>query len=384
MAEEMRYTPDIERLLARGEECGCVEESAVDRLAESLELAPTRSRTFATGSRSAASTYEDDCGRPGVAPTSYADSDLVQHTMDTMGQFLREAARFPLLTGRRGARVGQAHRARRPRRQGQAHQPQPASGRLDRQALPGHLAHDPAGPRPGRDARADPRHREVRLAQGLPVLHLRDALDPTGDPERARQPGSDHPPASGGRDARTQDRACAPRARRPARARPDRRGDRRRRRADRRAGRRDPSGGEGRHEPRPSRRRRRRSDARRAGGRPGRRRRRGAEHQPLQGGGPQDRRRDARARAPGHPAALRHRRRSPSRRPTRRSAVDSACPPCASARSRSRRSNSSPCGASCRPSPTPRDSSSPPSSAVETQDGASAQAAYGARRTSAT
>src|SRR6266545_511415 len=99
MAEEMRYTPDIDRLLARGEECGCVEESAIDRLAESLELGAEEVDDLRDRLSQSGIQVEDDCGRPGVAPTSYADGELVQHTIDTMGQFLREAARFPLLTG---------------------------------------------------------------------------------------------------------------------------------------------------------------------------------------------------------------------------------------------------------------------------------------------
>ena len=99
MAEQTRHTPDVERLLARGEKCGCVEESAIDRLAESLDLGADEVEDLRDRLSQRGVEVEDDCGRPGVAPTSYADGDLVQHTIDTMGQFLREAARFPLLTG---------------------------------------------------------------------------------------------------------------------------------------------------------------------------------------------------------------------------------------------------------------------------------------------
>jgi len=93
-----RYTPDIERFLAHGEECGCVEESATDRLPESLELGTGQVEDLRKRLSQRGIEVEDDCGRRGVAPISYADGDLVQHTIDTMGQFLREAARFPLLT----------------------------------------------------------------------------------------------------------------------------------------------------------------------------------------------------------------------------------------------------------------------------------------------
>ena len=251
MQDETRSGPTIEALLATGAERGCLEESEIDRLAETLELGDADLEDLRDQVAQRGIAVHDDCGRVG-RPAHQLRRRRPRAAHDRLDGSVPQGGRaLPAAHRRRGARAGQAHRARRPRRQGEAHQPQPAPRRLDRQALPGHRAHDAPGPRPGRDAGADPRRREVRLAQGLPVLHLRDALDPTGDPERARQPGADHPPAGRGRDARTQDRTGPPRARRPARARPDRRGDRRGRRADRRAGRRDPSGREGRHEPRP-------------------------------------------------------------------------------------------------------------------------------------
>ena len=60
----------------------------------------------------------------------------------------------------------------------------------------------------------DPRGREVRLAQGLQVLDLRDLLDPPGDPARPREPGPHDPDPGAHRSARAQDRARRARARR--------------------------------------------------------------------------------------------------------------------------------------------------------------------------
>ncbi len=53
----------------------------------------------------------------------------------------------------------------------------------------------------------DPRRREVRLAQGLQVLHLRDVLDPRVDPAGDRQPGPADPGAGPHRPARAAHRA---------------------------------------------------------------------------------------------------------------------------------------------------------------------------------
>ena len=58
--------------------------------------------------------------------------------------------RYPLLTAERGGRAGQADRARRPRGEGPHDQLEPATGRLDREALPGPRALA-ARPDPGGD-----------------------------------------------------------------------------------------------------------------------------------------------------------------------------------------------------------------------------------------
>jgi len=66
------------------------------------------------------------------------------------------------------------------------------------------------GPDPGRQHRPDPRGREVRLREGLQVLHVRDVVDPAGDHARNRGPGSHDPhPRPHGRDDQPPD-PCLP------------------------------------------------------------------------------------------------------------------------------------------------------------------------------
>ena len=89
--------------------------------------------------------------------------------------------------GRRGRPPGQGAHARG----------QPAPGGLGGQEVQRPRA-VPARRRAGGQPRPDPRGREVRLHQGLQVLHLRDVVDPAGDPARLRRLGA-HDPAAGAR-----------------------------------------------------------------------------------------------------------------------------------------------------------------------------------------
>ena len=137
--------------------------------------------------------------------------------------------------GGRGGRARQAHREGRPRGQGADDQLEPAAGRLAGPALPGPRPVD-GGPGPGGNARPDPRGREVRLAARIQVLHLRDALDPPGDPARAAEPRPDDPGPGPRGPAPGQGPQARERAERQAPARADRRRDRRGGRAPARRG----------------------------------------------------------------------------------------------------------------------------------------------------
>ena len=140
--------------------------------------------------------------------------------------------------GRAGGRAREADRARRPRREAGDGRGQPAARRLDREALP---QPGPAVPRPdpGGDDRARAGGREVRLAQGIQVLDVRDLVDPPGGRPRDRRQGPHDPDARPrGREAQ-QDRSLGAEAPRRARPRADRRGDRERPRPRDRGGRAD-------------------------------------------------------------------------------------------------------------------------------------------------
>ena len=151
----------------------------------------------------------NDIGEDGeTRPAPFVEQPLSQlsweTTTDALQLFLREAGRHPLLDRRPGGRARQADRARRPDRQAADDPVEPAPRRLDRQELP---QPGPAVPRPdpGRDARADPRRREVRLAPRLQVLDVRHLVDPPGGRPRARRQGADDPHAGPHRRAAAED-----------------------------------------------------------------------------------------------------------------------------------------------------------------------------------
>ena len=85
------------------------------------------------------------------------------------------------------------------------------------------------GPDPGGQHRPHPRGREVRLREGLQVLHVRDVVDPAGHHASHRRPGPHHPhPRPHGRDDQPPDPRLAnpaPGAGPRADGRGDRRGD---------------------------------------------------------------------------------------------------------------------------------------------------------------
>src|SRR5262249_51356507 len=82
-----------------------------------------------------------------------------------------------------GGRTRQTDRARRPRREAENGRVEPPPGRLDREKLSEPGASLPR-PDPGGHPRTGPRGGEVRLPQGVQVLHLRDLVDPAGDRPR--------------------------------------------------------------------------------------------------------------------------------------------------------------------------------------------------------
>ena len=212
-------TEQITAFVEHGAETGCVEISELNELVDTLHL----------GDEEVASLYEqleehhvdvnDDCGREKVEST-YINGDLA-HADDRRAPALPERdGPLPAADGRGRGRAREADRARRQGGEGPDDQLEPPPRRLDREEVPGPrpLA---ARPDPGRDHRADPRRREVRLAQGLQVLDLRDVVDPPGRAARRREQGADDPDAGAHRRPRAEDLEGRARAAHEARPRAD-------------------------------------------------------------------------------------------------------------------------------------------------------------------
>ena len=102
--------------------------------------------------------------------------------------------------GAAGGGARQAHRAQGHGGEGRAHRGQPSPRRLDREALR-RSWHDPARPGTRGQPGAHQGGREVRLAPGLQVQHVRDLVDQAGHHARDRRQVAQHPPARAhGRD----------------------------------------------------------------------------------------------------------------------------------------------------------------------------------------
>src|SRR3954470_3387584 len=99
MDDQALANPEIEALLERGEEMGCLNLSEVDDLAKRLEfedddLDALHERIDARGID-----LTDDCGRTEVATrTEFKPEELASSTTDALQLFLNEIRRYPLLT----------------------------------------------------------------------------------------------------------------------------------------------------------------------------------------------------------------------------------------------------------------------------------------------
>ena len=127
------------------------------------------------------------------------EADQPSGAGDSLQLFLADVGRHKLLTA--AQEVILAKRIERgDRRQAPDDRVEPAARRLDRQGLPRSRRALPR-PDPGGDARPEPCRREVRLAPGLQVLHLRDLVDPPVGAARRREPRADDPRAGSRRRA---------------------------------------------------------------------------------------------------------------------------------------------------------------------------------------
>ena len=188
-------------LLEHGEEHGCVSASELSELVARLELDDEDTREPARAARGRRHRghrrllARDRGGRQLHEPAGRRGDDRLIAALPERGRPLSVA------DGRAGGGAREARRSGGQGREGPPRQLEPAARRLDREALPG-TRPDAARPDPGRDHRADPRRREVRLAEGVQVLDVRDVVDPPSGAARRREQGAHHPHPRAHRRAR--------------------------------------------------------------------------------------------------------------------------------------------------------------------------------------
>ena len=87
----------IEALLDRGEDCGCVNLGEVNELVQSLDLDEDQADAVLQQAEERGIRVDDDCGHEAPEST-YVNGDLAVATTDALQLFLNEVGRYPLLT----------------------------------------------------------------------------------------------------------------------------------------------------------------------------------------------------------------------------------------------------------------------------------------------
>ncbi|HEX4735454.1 MAG TPA: sigma-70 family RNA polymerase sigma factor [Thermoleophilaceae bacterium] len=99
MADQALAQPEIEALLERGEEMGCLNLSEVDDLAKRLEFDDDELDALHERIDSRGVDLTDDCGRTdAVQRTEFKPEELATSTTDALQLFLNEIRKYPLLT----------------------------------------------------------------------------------------------------------------------------------------------------------------------------------------------------------------------------------------------------------------------------------------------
>jgi RNA polymerase primary sigma factor len=99
MADQALAQPEIEALLERGEEVGCLNLSEVDDLAKRLEFEDDELDALHERIDARGIDLTDDCGRgDAVTRTEFKPEELATSTTDALQLFLNEIRRYPLLT----------------------------------------------------------------------------------------------------------------------------------------------------------------------------------------------------------------------------------------------------------------------------------------------
>jgi RNA polymerase primary sigma factor len=96
-AETNAAQTQVETLLARGEEHGCLELTEVNTFVQTLELDDDATEALFDEIETRGIVLRDDCGRAGDDP-HYVNGELAYSTTDALQLFLNEAGRYPLLT----------------------------------------------------------------------------------------------------------------------------------------------------------------------------------------------------------------------------------------------------------------------------------------------
>jgi RNA polymerase primary sigma factor len=91
-------TSQIEALIRRGDELGCLDLSEMSELTQELDLSDEDAQALADRLEARGIEVTDDCGREADAPPSYGNGDLAAMTGDTLQLFLRDVRRHPLLS----------------------------------------------------------------------------------------------------------------------------------------------------------------------------------------------------------------------------------------------------------------------------------------------
>ena len=88
----------IERLIHDHDDEPCVNLSELNELAQDLDLDEDEASEVQESLEARGIRVTDDCGRNGVEPTHYSNTDLAGITTDALQIFLNEIRRYPLLT----------------------------------------------------------------------------------------------------------------------------------------------------------------------------------------------------------------------------------------------------------------------------------------------
>ena len=94
----MADPPEIDALLERGRESGCIDESELSRIVEERELDQEQVDQIVARFNEEGIDVLDDCGHRHAPPTAVSNHELASYTTDALQLFLNEAGRHELLT----------------------------------------------------------------------------------------------------------------------------------------------------------------------------------------------------------------------------------------------------------------------------------------------